>query len=155
LKREPKFREEQNPKKIKSPNVDSGRLDNVNATTDEHCSSLNDQAKQIEATNAKFLTIVPMYADSVARTREAVEVRQQFCESEHTIRLLYVKAIGTAMTMMEEGCKDTALVDEIVEYCLDLEGEENTLPLPPKVEAVKKRQQCLNQTWIMMNWLQL
>jgi hypothetical protein len=34
---------------------------------------------------------------------------------------------------MEEGCKDTALVDEIVEYCLELEGEENTLPLPPKV----------------------
>jgi hypothetical protein len=120
-------------KKIKALNVDSGRLDNVNATTDEHCSSLNDQAKQIEATNAKFQTIVPMYADSVARTREAVEVRQQFCESEHTIRLLYVKAIGTAMTMMEEGCKDTALVDEIVEYCLDLEGEENILPLPPKV----------------------
>lgn len=120
-------------KKIKALSVDSGRLDNVNATTDEHCSSLNDQAKQIEATNAKFQTVVPMYADSVAKTREAVEMRQQFCESEHTIRLLYVKAIGTAMTMMEEGCKDTALVDEIVEYCLDLEGEENILPLPPKV----------------------
>jgi hypothetical protein len=120
-------------KKMKALNADSGRLGNVNVTTDEHVASLNEQAKQIEETNAKFQTIVPLYADSVAKTRDAVDMRQQFCESEHTIRLLYVRAIGKAMTMMEEGCKDTDLVDEIVEYCLELECEENPLPLPPKV----------------------
>jgi hypothetical protein len=119
--------------KIQALKGDSGRLDNVNVTTDEHVASLGDQAKQIEETNAKFKTIVPLYADSVAKTREAVEMRQQFCESEHTIRLLYVRAIGTAMTMMEEGCNDTDLVDELFEYSLELEGEENPLPLPPKL----------------------
>jgi hypothetical protein len=31
----------------------------------------------------------------------------------------------------EEGLQDKALVDEIVEYCLDLEGEENMAPSQP------------------------
>jgi hypothetical protein len=121
-------------KNIKALNRESERLENANKLTDEHFASLNDHAKEIEETNAKLTTIVPMYEASVTRTREAVETRQQFGESEHTIRLAYVKTMATVMTMVEEGCKDLDLVDEIVGYCVDLEGKENTLPLPPKLE---------------------
>jgi hypothetical protein len=115
-------------------NIETDRLGNCNTASDEHLTSLNDHTKQIEETHAKLNTVFPLYEASYIKTRDAVETRQQFCLSEHTIKLTYVNAIASAMTMMEDGCKDTALVDEIVGYCVDMEGEDNHLPLPPKLE---------------------
>jgi hypothetical protein len=121
-------------KAMKALNIETERLSNANTASDTHFSSLVDHTKQIEETHAKLNTVVPMYEASYAKTRDAVEMRQQFCLSEHTIKLTYVKAIESAMTMMEDGSKDTALVDEIVGYCLDMEGEDNNLPLPQNLE---------------------
>jgi hypothetical protein len=118
---------------IQSLMQDNARLENANIATDEHVSTLGDQAKHIEEMNTKLITIVPMYEDSVERMSEALDMRQQFCRAEHNIRLTYVKAIVTAAEMMEDRCKDSDLVDEIFEYCLsnEEEEEEETEPPPP------------------------
>jgi hypothetical protein len=120
-------------KAIQALKKDNARLENANIATDEHFSTLGDQAKQIEEMHSKLKTIIPMYESSVEDMREAVEMRRQLCLSEHKIKLTYTKAIGTAVEMMEDRCKDTDLVDEIFEYCLSNEGEEKTAPPPPKL----------------------
>jgi hypothetical protein len=112
---------------------DIARLENANVSSGECFFTLNDHTKEIEETNAKLNTIVPMYKASVDKMEEAIELRRQFCLSEHAIKLTYVKAMGKVVEMMEDNCRDPDLVDEIVEYCLNVEGEENTTPLPSKL----------------------
>jgi hypothetical protein len=120
-------------KAIAALKQDNARLENANTSTDEHFSTLSDHAKHIDETNAKLQTAVPMYKASVENMGEAVDMRRQFCLSERKIKLTYIKAIGKAVEMMEDRCKDTDLVDDIFEYCISDEGEEKTAPPPPKL----------------------
>ena len=112
----------------------NARLEEANESTDESFSTLNDHAKQIEDTHEKLKVIVPQYKSSVEKLRDAVEVRRQFCLAEHKIKLMYVKCVGTLVEMVEDGCKDTKLVDEVVTYCIDMEAEDNAQTLPAKLE---------------------
>jgi hypothetical protein len=121
---------------------DNARLENANIATDEHFSTLGDQAKHIEEMNTLLLAVVPEYEKGVKDMSEAVDTRQQFCLTEHTIRLTYVQAIVTAAEMMEDRCTDTDLVDEIFEYCLSNEEHEEmaTAPSPPKLVQLFEEQ---------------
>jgi hypothetical protein len=112
---------------------DNARLENANVATDEHFSTLGDQAKHIEEMNVKLITVVPEYETSVEEMSEAVEMRRQFCLSENNIKLTYVTAIIKVAEMIEDRCKDSDLVDEVFEYCLSNEGEQKTAPPPPKL----------------------
>jgi hypothetical protein len=120
-------------KAIQALKHDNARLENANIATDEHFSTLGDQAKHIEEMNVKLKTIVPVYEASVEEMSEAVEMRRQFCLSENKIKLTYVTSIIKAAEMLEDRCKDSDLVDEIFEYCLSNEGEEKAAPPPPKL----------------------
>jgi hypothetical protein len=113
---------------------DNARLENANESSGECFFTLSDFTKDIEETNETLNTVVPMYKASVEKMKESVEMQQQFCLSEQWIKLAYYKAIGKAVEMMEDGCRDRKLVDEIFGYCLNVEqGEENTTPLPSKL----------------------
>lgn len=114
------------------------RLENANQTTARGFGTLNDHAKQIKETHDKLNNVVPKYKESVDKLREAVEERRQYCLSEHTIKLLYIKLIGRVVEIVEDSCKDAKLVDEIVGYCLEMEGEENRLELPKPLAEVSK-----------------
>jgi hypothetical protein len=121
---------------------DNARLVNANIATDEHFSTLGDQAMHIEEMNALLLTVVPEYEKGVKDMSEAADMRQQFCLAEHKIRLTYVQAIVTAAEMMEDRCKDRDLVDEIFEYCISNEEEAmGKEPSPPKLVQSFEEQQ--------------
>jgi len=112
----------------------NARLEEANESTGESFSTLNDHAKQIDETHEKLQVIVPRYKESVEKLRDAVEVRRQFCLAEHKIKLMYVKCVGTLVEMVEDGCKDIKLVDEVVKYCIDMEAEDNAQTLPAKLD---------------------
>jgi hypothetical protein len=120
-------------KTIQALKQDNARLENANIATDEHFSTLGDQAKNIEEMNVQLKTIVPEYEAGVEEMSEAVEMRRQFCLSENRIKLTYVTAVIKVAEMVEDRCKDSDLVDEIFEYCLSNEGEQKTAPPPPKL----------------------
>jgi hypothetical protein len=52
--------------------------------------------------------------------QEALEIRQQYCMSEHKMKVMYVKLVGTLTEMVENHSSDMALIDEITAYCLEL-----------------------------------
>jgi len=111
------------------------RLENANVSADEYTSTLTDQVKDIEETYDKLMVVVPMYKASVEKMQDAVERRRMFCLAEHRIRLSYVRCATSTVELMEDGCKDLALVNQVVDLCLSLEGEENAQALPPKLDA--------------------
>ena len=111
------------------------RLESVNKTTEDGFSTLNAHAKTIKETHDKLQVVVPKYKLGIEKLEEAVEERRQYCLAEHTIKLLYVKLLGKVVEMVEDSVNDTKLVDEIVGYCLEVEGEDNRLELPKKLES--------------------
>jgi len=114
--------------------VNNGRLEDANNQTDTSFGTLNSHAKEINETNAKLNEVVPKYEGGIEKMKEAVEVRQQYCVSEHKIRLLYTKCIGQIVMMAEKKCKDENLVDEIVEYAMEREDQEHDETLPPALD---------------------
>ncbi|KAL7572686.1 hypothetical protein ACA910_008961 [Epithemia clementina (nom. ined.)] len=109
------------------------RLGCVNTQTDGNMGILETHAKQIQETHTKLNHVVPKYKISVAQLSNAAEQHRQYCVVEHSIKLMYVKLIGTIVDMLEERSKQAELTDEIVGYVLAMEGKDNDKPLPEKL----------------------
>ena len=137
LRKENKKLREKNRKIFESNHglrVNNGRLEDANNQTDTSFGTLNSHAKDINETNVKLNEVVPKYEEGIEKMKKAVEVRQQYCVSEHKIRLLYTKCIGQIVMMAEKKCKDENLVDEIVEYAMEREDQEHDETLPPALD---------------------
>lgn len=87
-------------KAIRSLRIENDRLEYLNLSADECTSTLTDQHKSIEETNAKLMIVVPMYKASVEDLEYAVERRRMFCLAEHRIRLLYARCATSAVELM-------------------------------------------------------
>jgi myosin heavy subunit len=112
--------------------VSNERLSEANNKSDKTYSTLADHAKEIKDTHKKLTKVVPKYKESVDILKEAVELRRQYCLSEHKIKLLYTKCMGTVVEIVESACNDKALANEVVGLCLKLEDEDHPTDPPPK-----------------------
>lgn len=108
------------------------RLEHANDSTDSCFTTLNEHAKHIQDTYDKLSEVVPKYRAGVEALKGALSDRNQYCETEHRIKLMYVKCVGMIVEKMEENDEDKALIDSIVELCMETEDADNIMLLPEK-----------------------
>ena len=130
-------------KAAKGLKAQNDRLEGVNTQTDGNMDILETHAKQIEETHTKLNHVVPKYKISVAQLSNAAEQHRQYCVVEHSIKLMYVKLIGTIVDMLEERSKQPELTDEIVGLVLAMEGKDNDKPLPEKLPTGEEATELL------------
>lgn len=115
------------------------RLEKATHETDDNQSLLGTHYEKIKETNAVLLTVVPQYEAKLKEMQEALEIRQQYCMSEHKMKVMYVKLVGTLTEMVENHSSDMALIDEITAYCLELPEDAATggegAGVPDHIEA--------------------
>jgi hypothetical protein len=99
------------------------RLEKATHETDDNQSLLGSHYEKIKETNAVLLTVVPQYEAKLKEMQEALEIRQQYCMSEHKMKVMYVKLVGTLTEMVENHSNDMTLIDEITAFCLELPDE--------------------------------
>ena len=97
-------------------------LENANSCTDGSFKHLNDHYETIKDTNLKLSIIAPKYREGVERLKEAVKKREQYCQSEYTIKRMYARFVTLVVQLMEDKCRETKLVDEVVVMSLEMEG---------------------------------
>lgn len=100
------------------------RLETANSVTDGTIGTLNDHTKTIEDTHAKLMEVVPKYQETIATLNDAVQLRRQYGNAEHKIRLLYVKLMGDIVEHLEGSTTEFALAEEAMQSILQLEEEE-------------------------------
>jgi hypothetical protein len=106
------------------------RLENAKSVTDGTIGTLNDHKKTIEETHAKLMEVVPKYEESVSTLNDAVQLRRQYGNAEHKIRLLYVKLMGDIVELLEGSSTEYALAEEAMQAILRLEEEELAMNRP-------------------------
>lgn len=115
------------------------RLEKATTETDDSQSLLGTHYEKIKETNDVLLKVVPQYEAKLKEMQEALEIRRQYCASEHKMKVMYVKLVGTLTEMVENHSNDMALIDEITAYCLELPDEipadDEGNDLPESIEA--------------------
>jgi hypothetical protein len=103
----------------------NARLEEATTVTGDNQSLLGSHYVKIKETNETLLSVVPKYKERIQEMTEALEVRRQYCLSEHKMKVMYVKLVGTLAEMVEHHSNDKDLTEEVVALCLDLESEED------------------------------
>lgn len=107
----------------------NAHLDEDTATTGDHQSVLGGHYATIKETHEVLQSVVPKYEEKIQEMNEALDIRRQYCLSEHKMKVMYVKLIGTLAEMVENYSQDKKLIEEVVAFCMDMESEENaTMP---------------------------
>ena len=101
--------------------IQNDRLQNANSETGDSFGILIDHAKQAKEANDKLNLVVPKYKESVDTVKAALDMKQQYCLTEHKIKVIYMKCVGNVVEKMEEESKEEDLIEEIVGYCLDID----------------------------------
>ncbi len=110
--------------------VHNEQLEGLTNETGENQNLLGTHYDKIQETNTLLLSVVPQYESKIEELQGALEVRQQYCDVENKMKVLYMKLIGTITEMMEQDYShDPALIQEIMQYCSDLPSE--MIPPPP------------------------
>jgi hypothetical protein len=102
----------------------NGRLETANSVTDGTIGTLNDHKKTIQDTHDKLMEVIPKYQETIATLNDAVQLRRQYGNAEHKIRLLYVKLMGDIVEHLEGSTTEFALAEEAMQSILQLEEEE-------------------------------
>jgi uncharacterized phage infection (PIP) family protein YhgE len=105
-------------------NEQNKRLETANSVTDGTIGTLNDHTKTIEDTHAKLMEVIPKYQETIGTLNDAVQLRRQYGNAEHKIRLLYVKLMGDIVEHLEGSTTEFALAEEAMQSILRLEEEE-------------------------------
>jgi hypothetical protein len=103
--------------------VQNARLESATEFTDENQHILGAHYAKIKETNDALNAVIPKYEANIAKFKEELETRNQYCQSEHSMKLMYVKLVGTLAEMVENHSKDQELIEEVVAMCFDLEGD--------------------------------
>lgn len=106
-------------------NVQNDRLDKAATMTESNESLLSKHYEQIKATNKALMTVTPKYEQRLKEMKQAMDVRRQYCYTEHKMKLLYVRLVGSLVDMLEDKGADKDLVDSVVAMCVELK---DTLP---------------------------
>lgn len=115
---------------IQALRLHNEQLESLTTATGENQNLLGTHYDKIQETNTLLLSVVPQYESKIAELQEALEVRQQYCDVENHMKVMYMKSIGTITEMMEQDSNDPALIQEIMQYCADLPSD--ILP-PPSI----------------------
>jgi hypothetical protein len=108
---------------IQELKVQNARLESATEFTDENQHILGSHFAKIKETNDALNAVIPKYEANIAKFKEELDTRNQYCQSEHRMKLMYVKLVGTLAEMVENHSKDQELIEEVVTMCLELEGE--------------------------------
>ena len=104
--------------------VHNEQLESLTNETGENHNLLGTHYDKIQETNTLLLSVVPQYESKIEELQGALEVRQQYCDVENKMKVLYMKLIGTVTEMMEQDYShDPELIQEIMQYCADLPSE--------------------------------
>jgi hypothetical protein len=114
---------------IQALRLHNEQLESLTTATGENQNLLGSHYDKIRETNTLLLSVVPQYEGKIAELQEALEVRQQYCDVENHMKVMYMKTIGTITEMMEQDSNDPALIQEIMQYCADLPNE----IIPPSI----------------------
>lgn len=110
---------------IRELNAHNARLTEATTMTGDNQSLLGSHYEKIKETHDALQNVVPKYEAKIREMKEALETRRQYCLSEHKMKVMYVKLVGTLAEMVEHHSKDKELIDEVFSFCLDIEGEED------------------------------
>ena len=108
---------------IQALRLHNEQLESLTSATGENQNLLGTHYDKIQETNTLLLSVVPQYESKLSELREALEVRQQYCDVENHMKVLYMKSIGTITEMMEQDSNDPELIQEIMQFCADLPSE--------------------------------
>lgn len=106
--------------KIHRLRTDNKRIKEASKRMDFTHEELKEHTKYLQDTNEKLKDVSRQYVDSIEQVTEALDVRQSYCLAEHTVKVNYVKCVGSVVEMMQERCDEDDLVDEVVSYCLEI-----------------------------------
>ena len=110
---------------IRELNHQNARLTEATTITGDNQSLLGSHYEKINETHEALQKVVPKYTAKIHEMKEALEIRRQYCLSEHKMKVMYVKLVGTLAEMVEHHSKDKELIEEVVSFCLDMEGEDD------------------------------
>jgi hypothetical protein len=106
---------------LKEQNI---RLEEATKLTLEHQGILETHFVKIQETHDALSSVVPKYEEKIAEMTEALDIRRQYCLSEHKMKIMYVKLVGTLAEMVEHHSHDKDLTEEVLGYCLELPSED-------------------------------
>lgn len=101
------------------------RLEEATKLTIEHQGILETHYVKIKETHDALMSVMPKYEEKIAEMTEALDIRRQYCLSEHKMKIMYVKLVGTLGEMVEHHSNDKDLIEEVLSFCLELPGEED------------------------------
>lgn len=106
------------------------RLENVTYKGDDANLELQKFSEQIEETHGKLNEVIPKYLDSIQTLQDALDVRDKYCHSEKTVRILYTHLLGTIVSMMQNHYhnNNSTLVSDITSQVLTVEEEIKKIP---------------------------
>lgn len=103
----------------------NARLEEAMQLTAENQKILESHFVKIQETHDALMEVVPKYEAKIKEMTEALDTRRQYCLSEHKMKVMYVKLVGTLGEMVEHHSNDKELIDEVLSYCLDLGCEDD------------------------------
>lgn len=111
----------------------NGRLEKATETTGEGQSLLSHHYDKIKQTHFALQKVLPQYESRLRELEEMMDVRRQYCWTEHKTKVLYVKTVAAlAEAIQSRTCNsddDTTLVDTVMALCMEVQSEvtpENT-----------------------------
>ncbi|CAB9500203.1 MYSc [Seminavis robusta] len=99
------------------------KLMGANASASASFTALNDHAKQLNVTNADLIRNVEEFKQQLEKLKEDLKTRQSYYLSEAEARLAYQKTLAQIVGTIQEKCKDSKLVEDVVLMALECESE--------------------------------
>lgn len=106
------------------------RLMDANASAGASFAALNQHAKQLNKTNAKLMNEVTQYKQQIQRVnllqvevKEELKMKQATYIAEVHSRLQYQKTMGKIVDIVQERCRDSRLVEDVLTLSDECESE--------------------------------
>jgi len=109
-------------KDLKSLKENNASLKEANETASKSFASLNDQAKQMNSTNAKMIKNIEEYKKYLEKLKEDLQTSQKYYLVEAEIRLSYQKIMASVVTTIQDKCRDPQMIEEVVIMALECEA---------------------------------
>lgn len=122
LRRDNKKLREKNEKLFASMSELKHENDRLEKASEEMAAAfdvLDGHTKQINKVHQHLQEIVPKYKNAVRELEEALKNRQEAFGAEHKVKNSYMNTVSDIVETMEDRCKDSNLVEEIVTYLLE------------------------------------
>ena len=116
---------------IRALRLQNEQLESLTNETGENQNLLGTHFDKIQETNTLLLSVVPQYESKIAELQGALDARQQYCDVETKMKVMYMKLIGTVTEMMEQDSNDPELIEEIMQFCADVPSDFIPSPIAP------------------------